>query len=150
MANGEDEQVEKVMKAPLSRQKETLRQWGYGDVGLLILMSSCDGACFFCAQPTVTHAPTSLITKKSQIDAWFDTKPPPWILLGGTEPMSHPDFFYALQKIHQGGACIELMTSGVRIHTLEMAEKLYVQGVRRICVPLYSSEPNIHDAIVGV
>ena len=64
--------------------------------------------------------------------------------------MSHPDFYYALTRIHEDGAMIELMTSGLRIHSLSIAQKLYDHGVRKICIPLYAAKARIHDSIVGV
>ena len=65
----EDKEVLEVMRAPLSVQRERLAQWGYGDVGLLMLMSACDGGCFFCASDDVVNPPDRLIT-----DSPFDRR----------------------------------------------------------------------------
>lgn len=147
----EDPIVLHIMQAPLSEQRRFFVQWGYGDVGLLMLMSSCDGRCFFCAQPNVTNAPAELVTENRQIQRWLDTHPPSKILIGGTEPMSHHLLFPSLELLQKKGVKeVELMTSGFRITSKKVASRLFSCGVKRICAPLYSANSQVHDQIVGV
>ncbi|MEC9391832.1 MAG: radical SAM protein [Myxococcota bacterium] len=147
----EDKEVLEVMRAPLSVQRERLAQWGYGDVGLLMLMSACDGGCFFCASDDVVNPPDRLITTMASIEQWLDCAPPPELLLAGSEPMSHRDFFPTLELIrNRGDVKVDLITSGLRIDSQHVAERLYDFGVRQISLPIYSDNEVEHDEIVGV
>lgn len=150
MGNNEDARILSLMQATVSQQRKTLQEWGYGDTGLLMLMSACDGNCFFCAQPSVTNPAKEDITSKKAIERWLDAPPPSNILIGGTEPLSHPLLYSALQFLQQFQCSIELMTSGIRLQDAITVEKLRNLGLRRVCIPIYAAEANLHDSIVGV
>ena len=150
LSSNENTEVLKLMRTPLSQQREILKRWGYGDIGLLILYSSCDGNCFFCRKLAVNNMKSSKFTNQQMLDSWFDSPPPREILVGGTEPMSHPLLFDMLRKLSHFSCSIELMTSGIRLQTRETLQMLNSLGVSKLCIPVYATKPDLHDEIVGV
>jgi pyruvate-formate lyase-activating enzyme len=148
----EDPQVIRLMAAVPSEQAETLSGWGMPDTGLLILMSSCDGRCFFCAHEEVMNMPASMVTPWPRITRWMDdagTAGTRRMLLGGTEPTSHPQFAASLVAAQAAGVTeVSLMTSGVRLAGEGVAEQWSAWGIREVCVPLYAAEPGPHDDVV--
>ena len=150
----EDDAVARLMAAPLTEQAATMMAWGLDPAGLLILMSPCEGRCFFCAQPAVTHPPRSDWTEWSRVEALLSENQTAGLrrlCIGGTEPTTHPDFAHALQLARsQGFESIELMTSGLALATPGVAEQWRQAGIETIAVPIYSAEAEVHDQVVGV
>jgi hypothetical protein len=148
----EDASMHAFMVAPFSEQIPQLRAWGEPPAGLLILMSACEGQCFFCAQPVVTNPPLKMVTKWSDISNKLignQSIGQKQLLIGGTEPPTHPSFERTLLLAMESGfESIQLMTSG-----LQLAHKgtgWWSMGVRSVCTPMYSHLPETHDSIVGV
>lgn len=143
-----------VMAAPLARQLERFEQWGMPPTGLLILMSACQGRCFFCASPAVTAPGPEIVTPAERVERWLDdnrTLGVGHLCLGGTEPPTHAHFDATLERARDVGfTSIQLMTSGLSLQTPEVARRWYDAGVRSVCVPLYGAEAALHDAVVGV
>ncbi len=150
----EDPEVIALMGALLPQQLPTLSSWGMPDTGLLILMSPCDGRCFFCAQREVTDMPAEMITPWGRIERWMSSARGQGVrrlLLGGTEPASHPRFDDSLRLAAEVGFTeVQLMTSGVRLAKEGIAPHWHELGIRSVCVPLYAADANTHDDIVGV
>lgn len=152
MAAHEDPEVIELMGASLARQIPTLTRWGMPDTGLLILMSSCYGQCFFCAHRDVTHMPAEMVTPWERIERWFgEAQGATHLLLGGTEPSSHPRFLDSLRAARDAGfTSVQLMTSGVTLCEPGTADLWRSLGVTEICVPLYAADADTHDAVVRV
>lgn len=148
----EDASFHAFMSAPFDVQVTQLRHWGERPAGLLILMSACEGQCFFCAQPVVTNPPPSMITSVKTIRAKLlenQSLGLQRLMIGGTEPPTHPYFEETLHGARRCGFTeIELMTSGLTFR--EKGRTWASLGVRSICTPLYSANSAIHDAVVGV
>ena len=148
----EDPSFHSFMSAPFEEQIAQLRVWGEVPAGLLILMSACEGQCFFCAQPVVTHPPPSMITQFDAVRTKLMANQQLGIqrlMIGGTEPPTHPHFEDTLRLAQRVGFSeIQLMTSGLtfRKHGRHWARL----GVRSVCSPLYSADSETHDAVVGV
>jgi len=140
------------MAAPLADQAEQLRDWGESPAGLLILMSACEGQCFFCAQPVVTNPPSSLITRWEDIAGKLESNRSlglTHLMVGGTEPPTHVDFERALGKARACGfETVQLMTSALTLP--DRGQVWWSLGVRSVCTPIYSADADTHDAIVGV
>ena len=149
----EDARIADLMRAPLAEQAHTLSTIGMEATGLLILMSPCEQRCRFCAQPAVTHPPRSDWTPKNQIEAFLvdnTTVGLKRLCIGGTEPPTHPDFEWALQRAAEVGFDhIELMTSATRLATPGLAERWRAAGIRTIAAPIYSRHKSVHDDITG-
>ena len=148
----EDLSMHAFMAAPFGAQCMQLRQWGEPQAGLVILMSACEGQCFFCAQPVVTNPPPELITawpsveKKMSGNRRIGLKT---LLVGGTEPPTHPEFERTLQLAKDCGfEEIQLMTSGLQL--VEKGAHWWNLGVRSVCTPIYGLDALTHDSVVGV
>lgn len=141
------------MDAPLAEQAATMTQWGLPPAGLLILMSPCEGRCFFCAQPAVTHPPEHDWTQWERVNGLLDANHAEGLqrlCIGCTEPTTHPDFIRALDLAGATGfESIELMTSALKLATPGTAEKWAAAGIRTIATPIYSADPDIHNSVVG-
>lgn len=150
----EDPEVIRTITAPLAEQVATLARWGMPDTGVLILMSPCDGRCFFCAQREVTHMPAEMITAWPQIARWLEgahEQPAARLLVGGTEPASHPQFAQALKgALDAGFSQVQLMTSGRRLALDGVAPAWRALGITEVCVPLYAADAVTHDAVTQV
>jgi pyruvate-formate lyase-activating enzyme len=150
----EDEAMAEVMTAPLSRQLERFEAWGLPRAGLLILMSACQGRCFFCASPPVTAPGPEIVTQWQRVASWLEQNRAHGVeqlCLGGTEPPTHEHFSATLELAQQVGfRSIQLMTSGLSLDSLELARSWYSAGIRSVCVPLYAADAEVHDAVVGV
>jgi len=148
----EDPSFHAFMLASLDKQVAQLEHWGERPAGLLILMSACEGHCFFCAQPVVTNPPASMITSVEIIrEKLYQNRNVGLqrLMIGGTEPTSHPEFEETLRLAQAYGFSeIELMTSGLSFR--KNGRRWASMGVRSICSPLYSADPTVHDEIVGV
>jgi hypothetical protein len=140
------------MGAPLAAQVETLASWGLPRRGLLIVMSACEGRCFFCASPPVTHPPPSLVTPWARIEQWLLGNRDlglTELCLGGTEPPTHVDFQRTLSLAADVGfRSIQLMTSGLSLAA--NASAWHSAGITSVCSPLYAADAALHDRIVGV
>lgn len=148
----EDRAMHRFMSAPLADQAAQLREWGEEPAGLLILMSACEGQCFFCAQPVVTDPPPSMITRWAAVDKKLQDNLRLGLrslMVGGTEPPTHPAFERTLQVAQQSGfESVQLMTSGLQLAS--KGAQWRDLGVQSVCTPLYSAEASVHDGIVGV
>ncbi len=150
----EDEAMAEVMAAPLGTQLARFEDWGLPRTGLLILMSACQGRCFFCASPAVTDPGPDIVTPFERVERWLDDNLELGVedlCLGGTEPPTHTHFDATLERAKSVGfSRIQLMTSGLSLESSKLAADWYAAGIRSICVPLYGSNARAHDSVVGV
>lgn len=151
-AQHEDDAVLGALFGPPEPQRSALEAWGLPGTQVLMLMSSCEGRCFFCAQPEVLDMPAHMVTRPDVALGWVaQTSPRPGdrLLIGGTEPATHPVLLDAVRAARaRGFARVEVMTSGLR---LDVAASRWAEaGVTQVCVPLYATDAARHDAIVRV
>lgn len=153
-ASHEDGGVLDVLHAPFGAQREALMSWGLPGTGVLMLMSSCEGRCFFCAQPEVLDMPASMVTRSEAALAWVSAAEPSAgdrLLVGGTEPATHPVLLDAVRAARaRGFSGVEVMTSGLRLAPAGAARAWATAGVTAVCAPIYSTDPGLHDAVVGI
>ncbi len=153
-ASHEDGSVLEVLHAPYADQRAALATWGLAGTGVLMLMSSCEGRCFFCAQPEVLNMPASMVTREEAARTWVDAAVPlagDRLLIGGTEPATHPSMLPSARLARSRGfAGVEVMTSGLRLANPGTAEAWAEAGVTEVCVPIYATQAPLHDAVVGV
>jgi hypothetical protein len=72
------------------------------------------------------------------------------LCIGGTEPVSHPDFESTLTLARQVGfSQIELMTSGLRLAERGVASDWADAGVTHLAIPIYSADEAVHDRVCG-
>jgi MoaA/NifB/PqqE/SkfB family radical SAM enzyme len=149
----EERRVLELITAPLGAQLRTLAEWGLPRAGLLLLMNACENRCFFCANEGVLSPPPSAITQWSAVRPWLEqnrVERAETLCVVGTEPALHADFDRALSLAQDVGFReLEVMTSGLQLAVPGAAARWAERGVRRVCVPLYASEPALHDAVVG-
>lgn len=69
------------------------------------------------------------------------------IVLGGGEPLAHPQILPVLQHIHKRGAAIDLFTNGTLL-TAEMAEIFAELGVSPV-IKMNSMNPEVQDRLAG-
>lgn len=153
-ASHEDDEVLATLYAPFAEQRERLASWGLPGSGVRMLMSSCEGRCFFCAQPEVLNMPPHMVTRPEEALAWVAEASPSVgdrLLIGGTEPATHPVLLDVVREARgRGFARVEVMTSGLRLAQPGVAERWAEAGVSEVCVPLYATEAALHDAVVGI
>jgi len=151
-AQHEDDAVLEALFGPPAPQRAALEAWGLPGVQVLMLMSSCEGRCFFCAQPEVLDMPAHMVTRSEAALAWVggaEARPGDRLLVGGTEPATHPVLLDAVRSARDRGfGRVEVMTSGVRLGS--EARRWAEAGITAVCVPLYASDAARHDAVVRV
>lgn len=69
------------------------------------------------------------------------------IVIGGGEPLLHPDIDEILEELHAHGVAIDLFTNGTCI-TPRIARRLFELGVEPV-VKLNSLRPKVQDALAG-
>jgi hypothetical protein len=152
-ASHEDETVARLMRADLAEQARILGAWGWPSTGLLILMSPCENRCYFCAQPAVTHPPKRDWTPSDRVQSLLADNRGlglERLCIGGTEPVTHPDFEPTLKLARQVGfSKIELMTSGLRLAERGVAADWAGAGVTHLAIPIYSADDAVHDRVCG-
>ncbi len=150
----EDAGMAELMAAPIGQQIARFEQWGLPPFGLLILMSACQGRCFFCASPAVTAPGPDIVTPPQAVDGWLAGNLQYGVedlCLGGTEPMTHPYFAETLRRAREVGfRRVQLMTSGLGLADEGVAETWKQSGIESVCIPIYGAEARTHDAVVGV
>ena len=124
---------------------------GFADTAMLMLMSSCENRCFFCANPGTTEnlhpTPWARIAGFLEGNRTLKVKR---LLIAGTEPTTHPDLIRAAMLAQEVGFTeIQLMTSGMRLSDPDLLTPLVNAGLQSVCVPLYAAQPAIHNAITG-
>lgn len=154
VASHEDDSMAEVMAAPLAVQLEKFAEWGLPRAGLLILMSACQGRCFFCASPAVTAPGPDIVTPRERALAWLDgnrSLAVEDLCLGGTEPPTHSHFRETLERARDVGfARVQLMTSALPLANEGVAREWHALGIRSVATPLYAASAALHDEIVGV
>lgn len=70
------------------------------------------------------------------------------IFIGG-EAMLSPHFWALAERANKMGFDLSLITNGLKIHRLEVAEKLKSVGFRNLTFSLYSLNPEIHDELTN-
>jgi len=154
VASHEDDAMAEVMAAPLAQQLSRFAEWGFPRVGLLILMSACQGRCFFCASPAVTAPGPDIVTPKERALGWLEDNRGLGVedlCLGGTEPPTHSAFRITLERARDVGFTrVQLMTSGLPLADPGVAANWYALGIRSVTSPLYAANAAGHDAVVGV
>jgi MoaA/NifB/PqqE/SkfB family radical SAM enzyme len=146
----EDPAMLAVMSSPLAAQRETLDGWGLSGVGLVHLLSSCHGGCFFCSNRSLTEMPAAWVTSRDVVAARLDgIEGLASLCVGGTEPLTHPSLPAILARARSAGVPVELMTSGLELAAPAAAARLAQDGVARVAVPLYAPTAPLHDDVVG-
>jgi hypothetical protein len=138
----EDAETVAVLDASPAVQAAAMARWGLPPATIALLVNSCEQRCFFCANPGTTSVPASATTPWQRLHARLLARPEPvrTLLIGGNEPLLHPDYDRLLVAAREAGfGRIEVMTSGLR----------RVRGVEAVAVPLYAADAGTHDAIVG-
>ena len=144
----EDPAVLALLEAPLAAQAAALSAWGLPPAGVLLLMSACEGRCFFCANPGTTAPPPERSAPWSRIEPFLAENLQVglrrlWVV--GTEPTTHPEVERSLRFAADCGFDeLALMTSGQRLRNLDLGL------LSLVAAPLYASEAYAHDAVVGV
>lgn len=150
----EDDAMAEVMAAPLATQLARFSEWGFPRAGLLILMSACEGRCFFCASPAVTAPGPDIVTPGERALSWLEDNRQLGVdelCLGGTEPPTHSFFRRTLERARDVGFTrVQLMTSGLPLSDPAVARDWQALGIRSITSPLYAANAACHDAVVGV
>lgn len=147
----EDPAVHAFMEADAAGQARILASWGMDPAVALIVVNTCENACFFCANPGTTAVPDDEVTPADRIAAHLAGRPDDveTLLIGGNEPMLHPWFEDAMTRAWAlGYRRVELMTSGLRL-TPQRVASLVARGLSAVAVPIYSTEGALHDAVCG-
>lgn len=71
------------------------------------------------------------------------------ILMGG-EAMLSPYFWPIMERSSQLGFHTSMITNGLKIHSLETAQRLKDLGMNNVTLSLYSHSPEIHDRMTKV
>lgn len=73
-----------------------------------------------------------------------------YLILMGGEAMIHPHFFDILSFASSLGFSVSMISNGLKIKSLEMAQRLRNLGLVNITFSVYSLRPEIHDKMTAV
>lgn len=71
------------------------------------------------------------------------------ILMGG-EAMLNPHFWQILKKASELSFHVSMITNGLKIQTIEVAQRLKEDGLKNATISLYSLDPLVHDVMTRV
>ncbi len=112
---------------------------------LLLLDNPCTLDCVFCKAKDLPPTP------RVEAEAWLagnDDVGLPRLGLVGNEPLAHPDIdaLIATARGH-GFRRFEVLTTGQPLTDAASVRDLVSQGVEGVALPLFSTDPEVHDAI---
>lgn len=103
--------------------------------------------CCYADSGQMMDIPKQLTTQdwKSIIDKCKEANIPMLTFTGG-EPLTRPDI---VELVEHAQWFVTRLNTSAYLLTLDLAQKLFEASLDGIQITLYSSEPNIHDALVG-
>lgn len=113
----------------------------------LELSRACNLRCIYCYADsgTALDAELSLPEILDAVDQAVELGARRIIVLGGGEPLVHPDILTILRHIHHRGAAIDLFTNGTRI-TAELAGEFMTLGVSPV-IKMNSLREEVQDML---
>jgi|GEM_PF-1417402 len=118
----------------------------------LELTYRCNERCTHCYIDKFWDDPSKVLSK----DDWFTILDKLrgagslYLILMGGEAMLNPYFWDILEYASQIGFHASMITNGLKIQTVEVAEQLKRKGLKVATVSLYSMDPNIHDSMTTI
>lgn len=112
---------------------------------ILHISNRCRNECIFCRNKEAFTTSTEYIDYRMR-------KPGPYskVSLVGNEPLNHPEIKEIVKSCRDKGFKeIGLMTSGMFLKEKAFVEQLYRSGLRSVSMPIYSTDSEVHDSIVG-
>ena len=116
----------------------------------LELSRACNLRCIYCYADsgTALDAELSLAEILDAVDQAVELGAKRIIVLGGGEPLVHPDILTILRHIHHRGAGIDLFTNGTRI-TAGLAGEFMALGVSPV-IKMNSMREDVQDMLRGL
>jgi len=116
----------------------------------LAITYGCNNRCSHCYNEADRRSMRSLPLSDWErvIDRLVAVGVPHLIITGG-EPTLHPDLLHIISYADAAGPIVGMNTNGRRLAHLPFAEALKSAGLNHVQITLESSQPDIHDAMVG-
>ncbi len=107
----------------------------------------CMCRCSFCNRWNIRDGNELLTQEYTQLFEEFKKIGVHAVVIGGGEPLLHPDILNILRRLHQLGIKVNLCTNGYLLD--DLASDLLDTGIEHITVSLDSVNPEIHDQLRG-
>ena len=113
---------------------------------ILHVSNDCKNNCIFCKNKRLPDATLEVIEYKLRSNLEHKLRD---ICIVGNEPLNHPHVFEIIDLCNKYGfKNIQIMTSAMFLTHKSVVEQLYSQGVTSFSIPIYSRNPETHDAII--
>ncbi len=118
----------------------------------LELTNRCNERCGHCYIPSFKDDPAKVL----KIESWYQilnelrSAGTLYIILMGGEAMLNPHFWDIAKKSNELGFHTTMISNGLKINKIEVAEKLKSVGIKMVTISLYSLDPKIHDTMTSV
>ncbi len=118
----------------------------------LELTNRCNERCGHCYLPSFKDDASKVMSEAewNQILQQLRGAGTLFLILMGGEAMLSPHFWSILGTAHQLSFHVSMITNGLKIQTLEVAQRLKETGMINVTVSLYSNDPQIHDNMTRV
>ncbi|NOZ84859.1 MAG: radical SAM protein [Deltaproteobacteria bacterium] len=112
------------------------------------LSGPCDNHCIFCCKGDSGGKAVEPVQPVMKAIRRFDASRKLKPLIGGTEPLIHPGLFPLLHELKATGfSGIEIQTTGRRLSSMYIINKLAALEIKGFHIPIYGSTSEIHDKI---
>ncbi len=118
------------------------------NIGYIQAVRHCNHFCGFCSNPPTPFFHT-LETMKALVDDFVRRRYYGVILTGG-EPTLHPELPAVIGYARNSGLHVRLITNGIRLADRAYAQELADAGLHIAHVTIYSTRPDVEEAMRGV
>ncbi len=118
------------------------------NLGYMQLVRHCNQYCRICSNPETPYV-LDLETARREVDD-FAARGYRGVILTGGEPSLSEIVVDVVHYACARGLSVRMITNGSRLADLHLAEQYLAAGLRHYHVSLYSSRPEVHEAITGV
>ncbi len=118
----------------------------------LELTNRCNERCGHCYIPEFKDDPRRVLTQEQWFHVLQELRSAGtlFLILMGGEAMLNPYFWEILKKSTDMNFHTSMISNGLKISSLEVAQKLKDYGLKNLTVSLYSLQPQTHDKMTRV
>jgi len=118
----------------------------------LELTNKCNERCSHCYIPSFKDDPDKVLLLEDWCKILNELRAAGtlYLILMGGEAMLNPLFWDIAKKSNELGFHTAMISNGLKINKLEIAEKLKSVGVKMVTISLYSMDPKTHDTMTSV
>jgi len=114
---------------------------------IISINGECNNNCIYCKRNKEAVQPLNGLKETIKRYKVGGVKK---IIISGGEPTMCKDLLKVIRLINDEGLDITLRTNARTLSYLIFCKKLFDMGVRKISVPIYSNNPDVHDEVTKV